>query len=151
MPCRHFWILPTSDFSEDAIASFDLSNTSPTDGTGYVLEVDLDSPRELYDLHSDYPLAAEKLKITRDMLSPYSESLVGERFMAQEKLSPNLYDKTKYVTHYENLKFYLEAGIKLKKISLIELDCTSISTPRRDVKQRHLFFSTLQKHEQYAF
>ena len=53
------------------------------------------------------------------MLSPYSESLVGERFMAQEKLSPNLYDKTKYVTHYENLKFYLEAGMKLKKIHRI--------------------------------
>ena len=55
-------------------------------------------------------------KITRDKLSPYSESLVGERFMAQEKLSPNLYDKIKYVTHYENLKFYLDAGMKLKKI-----------------------------------
>ena len=73
----------------------------------------------MHDLHSDYPLAAEKLKINRDMLSPYSESLVGERLMAQEKLSPNLYDKTKHVTHYENLKFYLEAGMKLKKIHRI--------------------------------
>ena len=80
--------LATSDFrilTEDEIASFDLSKTSPTDGTGYVLEGDLDYPRELHDLHSDYPLAAEKLKITRDKLSPYSESLVGERFMAQGK------------------------------------------------------------------
>ena len=108
--------LATSDFrflTEDVIASFDLSKTSPT---GYVLEVDLNYPLELHDLHSDYPLAAEKLKITRDMLSPYSESLVGEQFMAQEKLSPNLYDKTQYFTHYENLKFYLEAGMKVKNI-----------------------------------
>ena len=35
--------LSTSDFrflTEDEIASFHLSKTSPTDGTGYVLEVD---------------------------------------------------------------------------------------------------------------
>ena len=114
--------LATSDFrflTEDEIASFDLSTTSPTDGTGYVVEVDLDYPRELHDLHSDYPLPAEKLKITVDMLSSYSEPLVIERFMAQEKLSSNLYDKTKYVTHYDNLKFNLEAGMKLKKIHRI--------------------------------
>ena len=59
--------LATSDFrflTEDEIALFDLSTTRTTDGTGYVLEVDLDYSRELHDHHSDYPLAAEKLKIT---------------------------------------------------------------------------------------
>ena len=101
--------------TEDDIASFDLSTTSLTDGTVYVLEDDLDYPRELCDFHSDYPLAAEKLKITRDKLFPYSESLVGERFMVQEKLSPKVYDKTKYVTHHENLKFYLEAEMKFEE------------------------------------
>ena len=60
-------------------------------------------PRELHDLHSDYPLAAEKLRITRNMLSPYFESLVCERFMVQKKLLPKHYEKSKYVTHYENL------------------------------------------------
>ena len=112
-------LLATSDFrflTEYEIASFVLSETSPTDGTCYVLEVDLLYPRVLHDLHSGYLLAAEKLKITRDMLSPYPESLVGEPFMAQEKLSPNLYDKTQYFTHYENFKFYLEAGMKIKNI-----------------------------------
>ena len=90
--------LATSDFrflTEEEIASFCLSKTNPTDGTGYVLEVDLDYPREMHDLLSDYPIAA---------------SLAGERFMAQDKLSPSLYDKSKYVAHYDNLKFYLEAG-----------------------------------------
>ena len=40
--------LATSDFrflTEDEIASFDLSKTSPTDGTGYVLKVDVDYHR----------------------------------------------------------------------------------------------------------
>ena len=51
--------LATSDFrflTEDEIASFGLSKTRPTDGASY-LEVDLDYPRELDDIHSDYPIA----------------------------------------------------------------------------------------------
>ena len=32
---------------------------------------------------------------------------------------PNLFDKKKYVIHYENLKLYLRLGLKLKKIHLI--------------------------------
>ena len=136
--------LATCDFrflTEDEIASFDLSTTSPTDETCYVLEFVLDYPHELHDLQSDYPLAAEKLKITRDKLSPYSESLVGDRFTAQEKLSPNLYDKTKYVTNYENLKFYLEAGMKLKKIHRI------MSFTQSDWIRPYIDFNTQKRRE----
>ena len=64
-----------------------------------ILEVDLDYPWELHDLHNDYPLAPERLR--RDRV---------------EKLIPNLLDKKKYVLHRENLKLYLELGLKLKKI-----------------------------------
>ena len=32
-----------------------------------------------------------------------------------KKLVPNFFDKEKYVLHYENLKFYLRLGLKLKK------------------------------------
>ena len=53
------------------------------------------------------------------MLSPYSETLVRKRFSPQRKLLPHLYDKEKYVTHYQNLRFYLAAGMKLKKIHRI--------------------------------
>ena len=95
--------LATSDFrflTEDEIASFDLSTTSPTDGTGYVLEVDLDYPRELHDLHFDYPLAAEKLKIIREMLSPtLSHSLVNELWLRKNcHLTSTIRQSTSHIT-----------------------------------------------------
>ncbi len=64
-----------------------------------ILEVDLEYPKELHDLHNEYPLAPERL-------------LVGK----VEKLIPNLNDKKKYVLHHENLKLYLKMGLKLTKI-----------------------------------
>ena len=66
---------------------------------GYVLEVDLEYPSELHDLHNDYPLAPESVKINK-----------------VNKLTPNLNNKTKYVLHHRNLKLYLSLGMKLTKI-----------------------------------
>ena len=66
---------------------------------GCILEVDLEYPKELHDLHNDYPLAPESLKVNN-----------------VEKLIPNLNDKKKYVVHYENLKLYESLGLKITKI-----------------------------------
>ena len=33
-----------------------------------------------------------------------------------KKLLPNIFDKEKYVLHYENLQFYLRLGLKLRKL-----------------------------------
>ena len=40
-----------------------------------ILEVDLEYPKELHELHNDYPLAAEKIKVTKEMLSPYCKNI----------------------------------------------------------------------------
>ena len=99
--------LPTGDFTflpEDEVASFDLDWTTKSDDYGYILEVDLKYPEHLYDSHSDYPLATEKLKIAKEMLSAYSSSLTSNH-VTSEKLSSNLFDKTNYILHYENLRF----------------------------------------------
>ena len=61
-----------------------------------ILEVDLEYPRSLHDLHSDYPLAPEQIEVNK-----------------VNKLIPNLWNKKKYVIHYENLKQYLSLGLKL--------------------------------------
>ena len=55
--------------------------------TPCILEVDLEYPKELHDLHNDYPLAPEQIVVNK----------VG-------KLISNLCNKKKYVIHYKNLK-----------------------------------------------
>ena len=82
---------------------------------GYILEVDLEYPAHLHDVHNDYPLAPEKMKITRDTLSPYQLDNFPET-SGCEKLVPNLCDKPKYVLHYRNLKLYIQLGMRVTKI-----------------------------------
>ena len=38
---------------------------------GYFLEVDLEYPNKLHELHNNFPLAPEKLAVSNDMLSTY--------------------------------------------------------------------------------
>ena len=114
--------LPVSDFKwvdEKDVKSFNVMTVQDDADTGYFLEVDLEYPKELHDLHSDYPLAPEKMLISHEMLSPYQQQLkedLGYKPARVEKLVPNLWNKEKYIIHYRNLKFYLSQGLKLQKI-----------------------------------
>ena len=64
-----------------------------------ILEVNLEYPTKLHDLHNDYPLAPERLLVNK-----------------VEKLIPNLNNKVKYVVHHETLKLYESLGLKITKI-----------------------------------
>ena len=114
--------LPMGDFqwlSERDIQTLNVMSIHDEADVGAILEVDLEYPAELHDLHSDYPLAPEKMVITHDMLAPYQQQLkedLGYKPAKVEKLVPNLWNKTKYAIHYRNLKQALTLGMKLKKI-----------------------------------
>ncbi|XP_041377266.1 uncharacterized protein LOC121389682 [Gigantopelta aegis] len=114
LPVRGFhWL------NETNIEQLDIAQVPDDASEGYILEVDLDYPHELHDLHNDYPLAPEKLKVTEEMLSTYAKQLLDElnlKGTSTEKLIPNLLPKDKYVVHYHNLKFYLSLGMKMTKI-----------------------------------
>lgn len=51
----------------------------PNGDKGYIFEVDLEYPGELHELHNDYPVAAEKMKVSPDMLSPYCK-MIKEKY-----------------------------------------------------------------------
>ena len=71
------------------------------------MEVDLEYPEELHDLHNDYPCAPEKIVVTDDMLSGYCRQIKHLHKNSSGKVSkliPTLQDKTKYVLRYQNLK-----------------------------------------------
>ena len=95
---------------------------TPADATnGYILEVDLAYPPLLHASHKDYPLAPEKMVVTKDMMSPYQQKLIedlelGFTSFETEKLVPNLQPKIRYVLHYRNLQLYLKLGMKLEKV-----------------------------------
>jgi hypothetical protein len=73
---------------------------------GYILEVDLEYPENLHDLHNDYPLAPECVEID-----------------GVTKLIPTLRGKSKYVVHYRSLKQYLRLGLRLVKVHrVLEFD-----------------------------
>ena len=98
--------LPYSGFkwlNQKEISDFCLSSISENMSVGYILEIDLEYPSELHDLHNDYPLALEKLEIGQNMLSNYCFSIANEYEITIGgviKLVLNLGNKSKYVVHY---------------------------------------------------
>jgi len=107
--------LPTGNFrflTDDEMKHIDILNVPDDHHTGYILEVDVEYPHDLHELHNDYPLAPEKVLITKEMLSPYAQSFT-DRHVLSEKLVPNLNNKTKFVTHYVNLKIYVRLGMRI--------------------------------------
>ena len=114
--------LPYSGFrwlNQKEISDFCLNSVSENSSIGYILEVDLEYPSELHELHNDYPLAREKLEISQNMLSKYCFSIANEygiKIGGVNKLVPNLGNKSKYVVHYRSLQLYLSLGMRLTKV-----------------------------------
>ena len=95
LPCREFEWLKNVD-------ELDIMSINQTSDVGYILEIDLKYPKELHELHNDYPLAPEKLAVTNDMFSNYCESIADKYDIKVDdikKLTPNLGNKNKYVVH----------------------------------------------------
>jgi len=74
----------------------DLSKYENDSSKGIILEVDLEYPEKLHDHHNDYPLAAEKIKVTTSMLSKHCEN-IREKYNISigqvHKLIPTLSNK----------------------------------------------------------
>ena len=102
LPVRGFtWMTDISRMDEEFVRSYDKNDIK-----GYILEVDVDYPNELQNLHSDFPFLAESMVINNT-----------------KKLVCNLEDKKNYVVHINVLKQALDHGLKLRKFHrVIEFD-----------------------------
>ena len=83
VPVNKFeWIEDTSQFNEDFV-----KNYNEVSDKGYFLEVHVQCPEKLHELHNDLLFLHERIKIKK-----------------VKKLVTNLHDKTEYVIHIRNLK-----------------------------------------------
>ena len=114
--------LPTGNFkwlSQKRIKKTNLGKYTENSDKGLILEVDLEYPQDLHNLHNDFPLGPEKIKVDKNMLSDYCKQIADKFNISSglvHKLIPTLNNKEKYVLHYRNLQLYLSLGLKLKKI-----------------------------------
>jgi len=86
--------LPTHEFKWMSNKDLDNWRNMPC-----ILVVDLRYRDEFHDLHNDYPLAPERVKVNKVI-----------------KLIPNLNGKEKYVVYSEILKLYESLGLEIGKI-----------------------------------
>ena len=114
--------LPTGGFkwlTNEEISNIDLGKYYENSKEGLILEVDLEYPNDLHEIHNDYPVSPEKLKVSKDMLSEYCIKIskkYGIPTGVATKLIPTLNNKKEYVIHYCNLQLYVDLGLKVTKV-----------------------------------
>ena len=114
LPYGNYKFLESDKFSKDYIL-----NLKDDDSIGYILDVDIDYPETLHDLHNDYPLLPESANFGA---SPFINNMKKELGLKEDKtnkLIPNLNNKRNYVLHYRNLKQALELGLILVKVNKV--------------------------------
>ena len=102
LPVRGFrWMDDISKIDEDFVKVY-----NKNDNKGYILDVDVDYPNKLQNLHSDLPFLPERMVINNT-----------------KKLVCYLNDKKNYIVHINVLKQALDHGLKLRKVHrVIEFD-----------------------------
>ena len=104
-------ILPTSGFKWRDPKEFNLNKYSSSSSKRCVLELDVEYPKDLLELHNDYPLAPDKIKIKIEMLFDYQLKIADHYNIPSgnvKKLVPNFFEKEKFVIYYENLQLELK-------------------------------------------
>ena len=95
------WMDDISKIDEDFVKDYDKN-----DNKSNILDVDVDYPSKLQNLHSDLPFLPERMVIN-----------------STKKLVCNLNDKKNYIVHINVLKQALDHGLKLGKVHrVIEFD-----------------------------
>ena len=81
---------------------FDFNKDTSNSSKGCVFEIDLEYPKELRELHNDYPVTPDKAEIKIEMLSEYQikiADLHNSPIGHVKNLVPNIFHKEKCVFH----------------------------------------------------
>ena len=88
--------LPTGNFkwmTDKELSKIDLGKHKADGKKGLILEVDLEYPQELHDIHNYYLVAPEKVKVSKNMLSDYCKK-IAEKYnisiWTDEQTDPNI-------------------------------------------------------------
>ena len=139
--------LPYGEFKWVEHENFNIKTMNDDDNVGYFLEVDLEYPKELHNLHNDLPVAPESINIKNNecfCVSDYQTELKKELNILNsntKKLIPNLNDKVKYVLHSKNLEYYLNLGLKLQKVHRV------LKFNQKKWLKPYIDFNTIQRTE----
>ena len=94
--------------------------TGSDSNMGYVVEVDLEYPPNLHEIHSDFPLAPTREIIQEDWLSNNQTSFLYNNNIPAEsrtkKMIQTFFAKTKYTLHYLTLQLYVKLVLKVTKV-----------------------------------
>ena len=105
--------------SKEETADIDWSAIETGGDEGFILEVDLEYPEELHDIHESLPLAPDNVEITEAKLSPFAMDTMrglGIKRHKATKLTGTFETKRHYVVHFKTLQFYLRQGLTLKRV-----------------------------------
>ena len=114
--------LPLSEFQIVDVELSTILKTANDSEISYVLEVDLDYPDALHNMHKDFLLAQTKEKIDRNMLPEYQMGILDQpcnRRVTTPKLVQTLFAKKHYTVHYITLKLYVDLGLKVTKVNRV--------------------------------
>ena len=78
MVVRLISYLPYGEFkwlNQKETDKFDVNLIGENSSVGHMLDVDLEYPDQLHELHNDYPLTPEQLQIRHNMLSNYCSNV----------------------------------------------------------------------------
>ena len=123
--------LPKRDFKWKRVmpTEEDIVKKKENAKNGWILEVDLEYPKELHEEHNSFPFAPEKKQVKNEWMLEYQNSFIKDLDLKPpkcNKLLLTLQDKNNYVVHYRNLQFYLKQGMKLKRVHKVlefEIEC----------------------------
>ena len=119
---RAMFNYPLPEKAFELVTEITLEEILQTDDNGeigFVVEVDLEYPDAIHEKHSDFPIISDKQPIDPLELSEYQTQMKNALKVSAtktNKLRQTFHPKSHYVTHFRNLKFFVEQGIIVTKI-----------------------------------